>query len=242
MPRGSHISTCTCKMGDKEVKPMIPPGGPPGDGNKNNRRIGGRTPGGGNGGHRNNRRHHNTNPNTPPGAKFVSRNKGIEHDIFDNTGTNDAAQFNKSLLQIADYLLEKLDHVHDVSDAVRNMTDANIVIPTAPKGLPDPNDSTKLLPVDDIAIFQYKDAFTRASKRTDYYADGIDKAYIIIFNQCSPSLKNELEASDLFPPIRQTQNTIGLLCLIQGLCCSYDSKTQNVVATVASHKQLYTHY
>ena len=225
-------------MGDRDIKPNIPPGTPPaGDGA--GRRAGGGTPGGG-GGRRQHRRHYNTPPSS--GTKFVSRNKGIEHDIFDNTGSNDAAQFNKSLVQIADYLLEKLDHGRDVSEAIRNMTDANIVIPQPPQGLPDPNDSTKTLPVDDLQIYVWKDAFTRASKRKDYYDDGLDKAYVIIYNQCSPSLKNELESSDAFPPVRQSQNPIELLRLIQGLCCSYDSKTQSVMATVASHKRLYMHY
>ena len=123
-----------------------------------------------------------------------------------------------------------------------NMTDANIVIPQPPQGLPDPNDSTKTLPVDELQIYVWKDAFTRASKRKDYYDDGLDKAYVIIYNQCSPSLKNELASSNSFPPVRQSQNPIELLRLIQSLCCSYDSKTQSVMATVASHKRLYMHY
>jgi hypothetical protein len=70
----------------------------------------------------------------------------------------------------------------------------------------------------------------------------MDKAYVIIINQCSPSLKAGLEASSTYSSIRQRQNPINLLKLIQGLCCSYDSKTQSVMATVASHKRLYTHY
>ncbi len=68
------------------------------------------------------------------------------------------------------------------------------------------------------------------------------EAYIIIYHQCSPYLKNDLEASDAFTKIRQDQDIFGLLKLIQGLCCSYDAKTQGVIATVASHKQLFTHY
>ncbi len=68
------------------------------------------------------------------------------------------------------------------------------------------------------------------------------KAYIIIYHQCSSNLKNDLEASDLFPSICQNQEVIGLLCLIQGLCCSYDTKIQSVMATVAMHKGLFTYY
>ena len=68
------------------------------------------------------------------------------------------------------------------------------------------------------------------------------RAYIIIFHQCTPSLKNELEATDNFPAICVAQDPIALLKLIQSLCCLYDAKTQNVMATVASHERLFTYY
>jgi hypothetical protein len=57
-----------------------------------------------------------------------------------------------------------------------------------------------------------------------------------------PSLKNELEAADTFPAIRVAQDPIALLKLIQSLCCSYNAKTQSVMATVASHKHLFFTY
>jgi hypothetical protein len=68
------------------------------------------------------------------------------------------------------------------------------------------------------------------------------KAYIIIYHQCSPNLKNNLKASGTFTNIHSNQDAIGLLKLVQSLCCSYDAKTQGVTATVALHKCLFTHY
>jgi hypothetical protein len=68
------------------------------------------------------------------------------------------------------------------------------------------------------------------------------KAYIIVYHQCSPTLKNDLKASDSFTSICSSQDVIALLRLIQSLCCSYDAKTQGVMATVASHKCLFTYY
>jgi len=38
------------------------------------------------------------------------------------------------------------------------------------------------------------------------------------------------------------KDAIGLFKLIQGLCCSYDSKTQSVMVTVASQKKLFTFF
>ncbi len=58
-------------------------------------------------------------------------------------------------------------------------------------------------------------------------------AFIFIFHQCTPNLNNDIEAADTFPGIRVAQDPILLLKLIQSLCCSYDTKTQSVMATVA---------
>jgi hypothetical protein len=60
--------------------------------------------------------------------------------------------------------------------------------------------------------------------------------------QCSLTLCNKLEADKTFPAVHSSQIPIALLKFIQGLCCSYDSKVQSVMATVASHKRLYIHY
>jgi hypothetical protein len=68
------------------------------------------------------------------------------------------------------------------------------------------------------------------------------KAYIVIYHQCSPTLKNDLEAAPTFTTVCSNQDVIALLKLVQSLCCSYDAKTQSVMATVASHKRLFTHY
>jgi hypothetical protein len=68
------------------------------------------------------------------------------------------------------------------------------------------------------------------------------KTYIIVYNQCSATLKNDLKSTDIFSLIRQNQDVLGLICLIQGPCCSYDAKIQSIMAFMASHKCLYTHY
>ncbi len=68
------------------------------------------------------------------------------------------------------------------------------------------------------------------------------RAFILIFHQCTPNLKNDIEAADTFPAIRVAQDPVMLLKLIQSLCCSCDAKTQSIMATVASHKRLFTYY
>ncbi len=93
-----------------------------------------------------------------------------------------------------------------------------------------------------MALYLWKREHAKAQDRKDKYDENMAKAYIIIYHKCSPTLKNDLEASDSFAAIRSAQDIIALLKLIQSLCCSYDAKTQGVMATVASYKKLFTYY
>ena len=157
-------------------------------------------------------------------------------------GVHDAANFHCSLKLIADHLQLTCDN--KVCKAICTMTPVVITIPPVPTGAKDSNDSSgkTILPVDNITIYLWKENHKKASAKLDKYEVDMARAYIIILHQCTPSLKNELEATDTFLGIRVAQDPIALLKLIQSLCCWYNAKTQSVMATVASHKRLFTYY
>jgi hypothetical protein len=180
--------------------------------------------------------HRNNNYNNNPTRKFWGKTKEIATDTFDNTGPHDAAMFNKSQKNVANYL--QLNHVNDVSEADCNMLPMVITIPNQPTGKTNPIYSTKTLSVTDVDLHIWKREYSKAHDCKDKYDDNMAKAYIVIYHQCSPTLKNDLEASPTFATVRSNQDVIALLKLVQSLCCSYDAKTQSVMATVASHKPL----
>jgi hypothetical protein len=178
-----------------------------------------------------NRQRWNNNSAIGSTGKFKGKTPGIEHDIFDNTGVHDAANFHRSLKHIVDHL--QLTCQRSVQRNSHHYTSSVVInIPPVPQGMPDPNDSTgqTILPVDDITIYLWKEKHKKASAKLDKYKVNMARAYIIIFHQCTPSLKNELEATDTFPVIHMTQDPIALLKLIQSLCCSYDAKTQGGIS------------
>jgi hypothetical protein len=161
-----------------DVKPDVKQPLPHDDNNpsSNNRRCGG---------HRYNQNKYQQK-SAQPGGKFRGKIKEIAKDTFDNTGPNDAANFNKSLRNIADYFQLMLGH--DVSEAVRNMAPVMIVVPTPPQGLPDPNDTLRMLPVSDIDFYLWKQEHSKATKKKDEYDNHLSKVYIVIIQQCSPAL------------------------------------------------------
>ena len=148
--------------------------------------------------------------------------------------------FHRSLKQIADYI--QLNYGNEVSEAIRTMTPVIMDIPAVPQDKQDPTDPSKIIKVSDIDFYLWKEKHKKASTKFDKYETDMARAFILIFHQCTPNLKNDIEAADTFPEIRVAQDPIMLLKLIQSLCCSYDAKTQSVMATVASHKRLFTYY
>ncbi len=156
-------------------------------------------------------------------SKFKGKTKEIENDTFNNTGPHDAALFNKSLKNIANYL--QLHHGNNVSEAVRNKAPVTIIISPKPIGPPDPTDITKTLPVNDMDIHIWKRTFSKAHDCKDTYDKNMAKVFIVVYHQCSPALKKDLKATSTFASIHGNQDVIGLLKLIQSLCCSYDPKT-----------------
>jgi hypothetical protein len=188
------------------------------------------------------RQHRNRWNNHGGGAshKNIGKTPGLENNILDNTGAHDAAMFHRSLKQIADYI--QLDYGNEVSKAIRTMTPVIIDIPAVPQDKQDPDDPTNIIKVTDIDIYLWKEKHKKASAKLDKYETDMAKAFILIFHQCTPNLKNDIEAADTFPAIWVAQDPIMLLKLIQSLWCSYDAKTQSIMATVASHKRLFTYY
>jgi hypothetical protein len=132
-------------------------------------------------------------------AEFKRKIKDIKFDIFGNTGLNDAANFNPSLKNIANYLQCQLRN--DVSEAIRNMMPMPITIPPAPTGQPNPNNPNATLPVTDIEFCLWKQGHGKANKKKDEYKEHMAKAYIVIVQQCPPTICNKLEADNTFPTV-----------------------------------------
>jgi hypothetical protein len=119
---------------------------------------------------------------------------------------------------IADYI--QLNYGNKVSEAIRTITPLIIDIPTVPQDKQEPTDPSKIIKVSDIDIYHWKEKHKKASAKNDKYETDMARAFILIFHQCTPNLKNDIKVADTFPTIRVAQDPIMLLKLIQSLCCS----------------------
>ena len=171
--------------------------------------------------------------------KFPTQNKDIpDAVVFDYTGQVDASNFQRSLKGMANYF--HTTYSAEVSDAILKMQDIIITVDDEPTLHKDAvgND----IPLTSWEEYKWKKIYAEQSTKLKVYNDSVPKAYIHIYNQCATTLKNDLETYAAFPTVESCKDPIGLLKIIQGLCCSYDSKTQSVMATVASQKKLFTFF
>ena len=172
-------------------------------------------------------------------TKYPTRNKDLpETLVFDNTGHNDAANFQRTLKGLANFL--HTTYSAEVATAILKMQAVTIDIEEEPS--PRKDAAGNPLELTSWDIHKWKEEYNAQLKTLKVYNDSMPKAYIHLYNQCSTNLKNDLEAATAFAQVESNKDPIGLLKLIQGLCCSYDSKTQSVMATVASHKKLFTFF
>jgi len=127
----------------------------------------------------------------------------------------------------------------EVAEAILKMQEVSITVDDQPpiKMIPTTNQPVPLASWEE---YKWCQEYTEQSKKLKLYNDSMPKAYIHLYNQSSTNLKNDLEASTAFPQVEALKDAIGLLKFIYGLCCSHDSKTQSVMATVASQKKLFT--
>jgi len=176
-------------------------------------------------------------PGQTTAAKYPTHNKELpENLVFDNTGHNDAANFQRSLKGLANFM--HTTYSAEVAEAILKMQAVSINVDDRPPIKTDPTTNLPK-PLATWEEYKWRQEYSEQSKKLKLHNDSMPKAYIHLFNQCSTNLKNDLEASTAFPQVETSKDVIGLLKLIQGLCCSYDLKIQSVMATVASQKKLF---
>jgi hypothetical protein len=78
--------------------------------------------------------------------------------------------------------------------------------------------------------------------RMDKYRDNESNAWALIYDQCSPELKNKLKATDGYSGAKSSNNVAKLLTMIRGYCFQFDVLNDEYIAIVAAIKNLLYFY
>ena len=120
-------------------------------------------------------------PGNSNSNKFTTRNKEFpENSVFDDTGQNDAANFQQSLKGIVNYL--HTTYSAEVSDVILKMQEVVINVKEEPTLQKDPV-TNKDIPLTTREEYKWKKTYNEQNAKQKVYDDSMPKAYIHIYNQ-----------------------------------------------------------
>jgi hypothetical protein len=63
--------------------------------------------------------------------------------------------------------------------------------------------------------------------------------WALIYDQCSPELKNKLEGAEGYEKAKKSNNIIQLLKMMRNYCCQFDTLNNDYVSIVGAFKNLF---
>ncbi len=123
----------------------------------------------------------------------------LEKDTFDVGVGSDPAKFSKLLRNIKNYIQKTYKEPNDIAKTIQQMKKADLAYLAKPKkddleclddsGNPDPD-------AFEMAVFAWKEDYKSMKYRMERYKGNESNAWALIYDQCSPELKNKLEGTE----------------------------------------------
>jgi len=170
--------------------------------------------------------------------EFYTKVLGLEKHTFNCGHPKYAAKFTTSLKAIANYVQKEYENAEPVAQAMRGLTDVQILIdeePTLLEGVP-AND-----PRNDIIIFKWKENWKIAKRQEQFLESNVSKAYALVLEQCSEAMKTAVKGLPGHEIVAENVDLIELLKEIKGVACNHKANIQGTYALVQSTKTLWTH-
>jgi len=91
-------------------------------------------------------------------------------------------------------------------------------------------------------VFAWKEDYKSMRARKDKYQDNESNAWALIYDQCSPELKNKLEGGDEYNKCKSGNDVAALLIMICSYCCQFDTLNDEYVSIVGAIKSLFFYW
>jgi hypothetical protein len=150
---------------------------------------------------------------TPKKPSFVAPTQGLEHIIFDNTGTAKATStFNLNIEAISKHIANCLKFDSPLAAlAVRELKAPTINFPN------NPTDPTNL-----VETTKWQRNFNHAHDQQKWWDKNTKKIYKLMIQHSMPEMKSKLLTMDLWAKTNAAQDGIALLKMIRDICHKKD--------------------
>jgi hypothetical protein len=155
---------------------------------------------------------------------------GLESHTFNIWHAKLAAKYQKTVEAIANHIQKDYKGGPEIAKALRDLSLPVIDIPNYPTGI----DGT----VDPGTIYLWQEDVKEAKRKIALLEEDKKCAYALIIGQCSPELVSKIRGSDLYAQANTDQDTVQLLLIIRGYCCSSDANQQSTFALEGAKHQV----
>ncbi len=158
-------------------------------------------------------------------GNYKSRLEGLEDNTFDVGASSNPAKFSKLLknIDIETYIQKNYKSPDDIKKTLQQMSQPTLDYLAMPSKRDYKDEDGNEDPVAfKLAVFAWKEDYKAMRVRKDRYRDNKLNAWALIYNQCSPELKNMLEGAEGYEKAKETNNIIQLLKMIHNYCCQFD--------------------
>lgn len=182
---------------------------------------------------------YNNRENSQTKSTFKGKVIGLEDDIFDVGLSSDPAKFSKSLKAIETYIQKTYKMPDDIIKAIQIMKRPKLDFPPKPEKSTCTDINGKFDEDEyDLSKFTWKEEYKRISNRKEKYMENESNAWALIYDQCSPELKNKLEGTEGYMDSKGTNDIISLITMIKSYCCQFDTLNDEYISIVGAIKNL----
>jgi len=153
------------------------------------------------------------------GARFKGKVEGLDNDTFDVGASSDPVKFSQSLKNIETYIQKTYKCPDDIVKTLQKLAQPTLNYPDKPKKADHKDENGNEDPdAFEMSVFAWKEDYTSMQARKDKYQDNKPNAWALIYDQCSPELKNKLEGGDGYDKCKSSNDVAALLIMIHSYC------------------------
>ena len=90
-----------------------------------------------------------------------------------------------------------------------------------------------------MAECAWKEDYKGMKHQKDKYKENESFAWALIYNQCSPELKNKLIGTSRYDNAKADNNVVKLVTMIRGYCSQFDTLNDEYMMIITSLKNLF---
>jgi hypothetical protein len=149
-------------------------------------------------------------------------------------------KFSKSLKSIENYIQMTYKTCDDIVKVIQQLKRPMLDYPKQPTRAKYADTSGKVDKEEfELAKFAWKEDYKGMKYRKDKYKDNESNAWALVYEQCSPELKNKLEGTSRYYKAKTDNDVVKLLIIIRGYCCQFGTLNDKYMLIVKSLKNLF---